>query len=915
MGFTTRSSFARGWVPDADAVNGPVDGLLRMDNLTLDELGAVSLRGGSTVLSSLAELDVHSLFTAVLAGTRARFAGAGDGVYLNGAAIANSLAGSDDVAFGAHQGQVLFARSTSKYKHDGTTRRTWGIPMTGAAPTVVAVAPDKKTFATCASTESPAFTISEDDGTGATFATGEDGTANAAIVVHPAVATGRATLSRRYAAATDFTVYDGATVGQDSDLLTLFVYVTEPANLLAIDVMVDVNAGSTNPFQDDYYVGSFTTTAEQILTTPATDVPAETPALNSPHVRQGPANNPTVPVVGVAVSRIRNDKPISNAGWTKLAIPRSQMHRVGASAGKDWTTVIGIRLIVTAAVATAVRFDQVQIEAARMLGPYTWRYRLAYNTGVYVALSPLSAASAEYTLQSQAATVTVPADAARDTQANEIWVYRIGGVMPALFRSKVKTGVSGLLAVVVTDDVNDLDVLTINIAGDTSDQTPPDNIVAVEGPYFDRTFVLTSDGFLWPSRRLNPDTFSSGQAIRVSAPDERAFWVKKAFGGLYVGTSRDIYRISGDGAEFPDGSVNFTKDPLNLDHPPISDGLAHDGNLLIYISDDGWRSFTGQASASIAGDTSLLYRGQTRHEVEPVNLETGRFRAAIGKGQLLAITPEGDDDTSSVTIYRHAPLRGGWYRHTYPRAWRSIVREPDGTVLAGDTAGVVWVLDSGTDDGGTAIPVEFWTRADDLGDPFHDKVVSNVHVRGDLGDGDVAIGVYANGEAGSTASTGTPAVTTSTESGIVAAGLTDLPECRQVQIRLTGSTRACRVTAIGVTARPVPIGVLAWDSGPVDLGGPELVWLRGIRVKAHATANLAIETFFDGVSFGSLTVTPITLTDPSHVTSWGRRGVKGRVGRVVITSRGVFRPYWVEFIRRETGRVSDKRSVKVQAEG
>lgn len=908
MGFTTRALFARGWLPDAAAVNGPVDGLLRMDNCTLDELGAIALRFGSTMAgAALADRDVHSLYTAVIGGNRRRFAGAGSNVYMDSDVIASGLPGSTDIAFGAHQGQVLFARSTATYKHDGTTRRTWGIPMSGAKPTVVAVAPDSKVFATCASAESPAFTISEDDGTGATFAAGEDGTANAAIVVQPNVASGRATLSRRYAAETDFTVYAGGTVGADTDLITLFVYVTEPANLLAIDVLVDVNKDSTNPYQDDYYFGSFTTTAEQALTTPATDVPATIPGFD--HSGSGRTNSPTVPAVGVAVSRIRTDKPVSNAGWTKLAIPRGQMHRIGATAGKDWTTVIGIRLIVTTDTATPIRFDAIQIEAARLLGPYQWSYRLAYNSGVYVALSPMSAYSDEYTLQSQAATVTIPADTSRDTQANEIWIYRRGGVMPAFFRSAVQMSVSGTLAVDVTDNVADLDVLTVNIPGDTNDTTPPANIIAIEGPYFDRTFVLTSDGFLWPSRRLNPDTFSAGQAIRVSAPDERAYWVKKAFGGIYIGTSRDIYRLSGDGAELPDGSTNFDKEPLNIDHPPVGDGLAHDGNLLIYLADDGWRSFTGTAGASIVGDTSLLYCGQARHGVGPVVLG-GRFRAAIGKGQFLAITPEGADDQSSATIYRHAALRGCWYRHTYPRAFRSIFREPNGTVIAGDVAGQVWTLDAGTTDGGAAIPVVLWTRADDLDDPFHDKVLSNVHLRGDTGGGSVALSVYLNGETRAAASS----LITSTESGIAVASLTDLPECRQVQVRLEGSTSAFRLTALGFMARRVPVAVLTWDSGPVDLGGPELVWLRGVRIKAQATAALTVTTYFDGRNCGPQVVTPETLTDPTHVTSWGRRGLKGRVGRVVITSPTVFRPYWVEFIRRETGRVSDKRSLKVQAD-
>lgn len=909
MGFTQRSSFARGWVPDADPVNGPVDGLLRADNLTLDELGVLGLRLGSTVIgTALADQDVHSLFTAVLNSRRYRLAGAGSSVYANGASIASSVAGSDDIAFGSHQGQVLFARSTSKKKYNGTTVRSWGIPMTGAKPTIVGVAPDKKVLASGDSAESPAFTVSEDDGTGATFTTGQDGTVNGAIIIKPNATTGRGTISKRFAAAADFTVYDGATVGADEDLLTLYLYVTEPANLLAVDVFVDVNAGSTNPFQDDYYFGSFTTTAEQILTTPATDVPAAAPAFNGPHATQGPPNNPTVPAVGVAVSRIRNDKPIANAGWTKLAIPRGQMHRVGATAGKDWKTVIGLRIVVTTAVATPIRVDQVQLEAARMLGPYTWYYRLAYNTGVYVALSPASPASDEYTLQSQAATITIPADAARDSQANEVWVYRTGGVMPAIFRSKVQTGVSGAGSIAITDSLSDEDVLTVNVPLDLNDRTPPDNIVAIEGPYFDRTFVLTSDGFLWPSRRLNPDTFSTAQAVRVAAPDEQAYWVKKAFGGLYIGTSRDIYRLSGDGAEFPDGSIGFDKEPLNIDHPPTGDGLAFDGNVLIYFSDDGWRTLNGGQSQPIARDTSLLYRGQTRHGIGPVNL-SGRFRAAIGKGQLVAITPESTLTTSSPVIYRHAPVRGAWYRHLYPQNFRSIAREPDGTLIAGDASGRVWALDTGTTDGGAGIRVIVWTKADDLDDAFHDKAISNVHLRGDSGGAAMNVSTYVDGS--QVASSGIDLVLADT----AVVSVLGLPECRQAQVRLDSTTSGFHLTAIGFTARRVPVAVLAWDSGPVELGGPDLVWLRGVRLKAHATAPLTVTMTFDGRPGGSQIVTPQTLSDPTHLTSWGGRGFKGRVARVTITSAAVFRPYWVEFIRRDTGRLTDKHQLRVSAEG
>src|SRR5688572_3579747 len=126
MGEVKRADFSQGWMPSADAFNCPKNALLRMDNLTLDELGALSLRQGSAAISTLAS-DVHSLFTIALSGTKYRMAGATAAVYANGTSIASGIAGSDDISFGAHMGQILFARSTTKKKYDGTTVRNWGI--------------------------------------------------------------------------------------------------------------------------------------------------------------------------------------------------------------------------------------------------------------------------------------------------------------------------------------------------------------------------------------------------------------------------------------------------------------------------------------------------------------------------------------------------------------------------------------------------------------------------------------------------------------------------------------------------------------------------------------------------------------------------------------------------------------------
>jgi hypothetical protein len=108
-----------------------------------------------------------------------------------------------------------------------------------------------------------------------------------------------------------------------------------------------------------------------------------------------------------------------------------------------------------------------------------------------------------------------------------------------------------------------------------------------------------------------------------------------------------------------------------------------------------------------------------------------------------------------------------------------------------------------------------------------------------------------------------------------------------------------------------PLGVTRYDSGPLDLGDRELVWLRKAFVKARVTSIISIAVYMDGqlvttqasaaVPSGADTIVPIDFG----------RGVKGRQPRVVITSPGTFYPYWVRFTRRTSGLGSEKPTLQV----
>lgn len=854
MGFLQRQSFSRGWVPDADAVGAPADALLRFDNGILDELGVLAVRPGSVKVNAVpfGDLDVHSLYTALLNGTRYRMAGISNQVYVNGSPLVG-MSGANDVAFGAAMGQVLMARSGSKYKFDGAAVRTWGIAQTGDAPTVAPNVADRVDLATCDDSESPALVWDEDDGTGATYAIGVDGTANGAAVITPSPTTNRGVVTRTFGSAQDWSQY-GSTVATDDDLLTLYVYLADPTKFSALTVMVDVNEDSANRFQEDYYAYVFRSQDVVVPTKRQTLLPHHGLVVeDKTSADRVEAELARADAQGTAVNtRVTRFQP--TAGWNKLFISRGQLGRVGFTHGKGWDTVIAVRVIVeSVSGGGAVQIDNLTLSGGALSGDYRWIYVFGRDDGTYVGKSAPSPQSAVASFQSQSAVVTIPADGARDGQINRLWLFRTGGVLRGYTLTQTYDGVIGTGAVTITDGLSDVDALILDEPLEIDNTTPPDDILGIAGPYFDRIFALTATS-LYPSRRLNPDSFATGQVIRIAGAEETAFWIKKAFGGLYIGTSRDIYRVEGDGAELPDGTVNFLKTPLNVDHPPISDGVVQDGSLLIYLAADGWRAVAGSGTESLSGSTSLLYQGQTRHGRGPVAATTGRFRAAVTQRELVALTPEGGETTATARIYRRVFAGGEWRYHEYPQAFRSLHREPDGTLLAGDAAGTVWILDRGISDGGTAIPITWWTKVEDDAAPFQRKDLWDLRCTVDTGGATASVGLYLDGSA--SAAIAVPL--TQLGMGPVLASVASVPACRQIQLRLTGTVTTFRWAAFGLQYRARPMIARFAEPKPAT---PSAVRRRfgGLTVIADTLGTPAsIVPVLDEVA---QTAIPLTTTD------------------------------------------------------
>lgn len=897
-----RNDFSLGWQPNRDNVNCPVNALLRMDNCVLDEVGAVTKRLGSSKLTQTgaSDTDVASLFTTYIDGTRYRMAGASSAVYANGSSIASSVAGTGDINFTSFLDEIFFARSTTKKKYDGTTVRTWGIAGPAAAPSNVTLSPpDVKTFASCDSTESPGFTTPS-EGT-LSFSTDWDGTASKALQIIPDATTARGMATLTYASPEDFTDLDGGDTGTEHDRISMHCYVDDPANLTSVTFMVDVDDGS---FSNNYYSYTWFNKVDQINLAAGALTGHYDPVFAARQAAQDAL---------VWITENRNPFRQDLTSWNYIWALRRFFTRYGLDLStKDWTTVKAIRVLVNG--TATVKIDTVELKGGEdtpLDGKYKWRALYVLNNGRYNAKSTVSDASVELEVYKGAAEVSVanPATSkysAADVSANkvQIWVYRNGGLLNGWYRTATATVTASTGNEQIVDSMSDVDALELNIRLDTTNTNPPDSIIGMIPDYYDRLIAITADT-VYPSRRLDPDSFSSNQTLRTGDGSYVNYWIAQANDACYIGTDKDIIRLRGTGDELPDDTVDFFVEPLNIAQPPISKAFAQDGNTIVYLAADGWRLFTGNASVPITNDVNLLYRGHTRHGVSPVNISdrSARFRACINKGQFIAITCEGSD-TGSPVLHRYDIAKQRWYRHTYDQLstndWKSIFSEPDGTLIAGDNNRNIWILDTGTQDDSNNIAIVIWTPVDADGKVDQAKDAHDLRVELDTGNVNATFAMHKDG---SGSSTNSHTIAANGFSAVRKAN-TDFGRFYQAQMRITGSFGTFRLLNYTLFYYLNPATRLVWDSGAF-LDVTELFWIREIHFKADGAADFTVTPYVDDTASTAYTATAVANKAKIYQVKLGR-GVKGSVPRVRITSTSAFIPHWVEVIGTRSGMTQER---------
>jgi hypothetical protein len=715
----TRKSWNLGWLPVNDALNGNPEGLLRADNLELDELGVVSLANTSAKLNSTAlGAEVVQLYSKLIGNTKYRYAVLSNGTVLRSNDNFSSytvIATGESitrVGFASVLGQNLICAGNTRLKDDGTTIRQLGLRKPDNAPVDVnsvvgeiAIGPNYADWA------AEQGTLQWDD------LSPYGGNDFSVIGIYPVLAGDGVSYCGIASHVKDYNLgVIAGNPGTDDDTFTLWFSATNLKSTLRIEFLL---------------------------------------------------NTPLYPATDTYTYEIQ-DPPGSLFGMTgngvTLKIKRKDFTRNGTNPNLDWKDVHCVKVIgITPGLG--IYFLGLKLTSQFLVGKsYRYATMNVANLGTYVAKSPLSEPS--LIIEPVGGQIRIQADSPvsggdADTQVNEIWFFR---------RSSETTDVTpintapildkwyrvGVLhyptdGLELQDEYTDEDALTLNITADEtliSVKDITDEIIGIVAGYYDRVLYLTAKE-IYISDILNPDSIAVLNTIKLEggAITQNLWIVKSSLGVVLVGTTQDVFEISGTLVNLPDGSIDLYKKPLGVSFPPLSYDVEVFATGVYYVAKDGLRSLMPGGSSELISSSALdlLFQGEQRHGIPPFQMSAkgvARYPIAITQTHIFLSLPH-TDGTRRVVDYNLSSKTWG-LRTDAPL---SLFVEEDGMIIAGYGNGDNYVRQFNAGklkDGTTGQEIKFLTVFDDNDQPRNRKDVFTLKITGNTGN--VAIGIWVGTE-------------------------------------------------------------------------------------------------------------------------------------------------------------------------
>lgn len=585
--------FGAGWIPSDDAQGGRKNGMLRMDNVELDKNGALSLVGGAKTLQSFVAPAI-ALYDTIIGGVEVLYSATADKkVYRGNTELTLGAGIGDDsiAAFGSGFQYVIIADGDKRYKDNGSTAVQLGLSQI-AQPTVAVVAGN---YSNSLTPIDWAYNNGVDSGT-----------------------TGSPSFS----------------LSAPGVLITLTTSITNNTSLSAVDLSSLANGGDGNAINqsdNDLINISFVANSGNLSGITAVSLKFFS---------------------GITGSYFLYTTPVSNPGTTiNILISRNQFNSFGP--GPDWANVyqFAVYLTTKAAVNFTMGATIIPVVDAALTPPSThYAFYNGINSNIdgqdavvrYVPIlinsnnNYVGTGAFQDSITSGELIVSVGTDvkisvvASTDPQVNFIWLYRIGGNLGQWYRVKVIPNTTGDYI----DNLSDLNALEQNITLNLNLASVnylffTDKIYSIIGPIEGRWYYFTNQ-FMYPSDINNFDVVDISRGVRTCGSDNELFmWaIKVAEGYVLVGTTVDIYVLSGTFTTLPDGVIDIYYRPMVCQHPPIAKDATFANGLVYYLAADGWRSIGTSASTTellVAPSTDQLYNNVERYGYNPSSSSASNF--------------------------------------------------------------------------------------------------------------------------------------------------------------------------------------------------------------------------------------------------------------------------------------------------
>ena len=677
MSTLTANDFTSGYTPSDDAIRGRRNGLLRMENVTLDSYGykeqaggpgqsgstALTLTRGTVKVNTTQFLgSVHSIFSRILNGVLCRYVGLSDGTVLRDE---NSLGTFPDQlvadggpastigdAFGAAFNYVLIVAGATRVKDDGTNLYNLGVTSPDAPVTAVPESPATVDI-------SSSWVVTATDGTVTSSATDH--------FVADAVDTGLGVKFTGYfteSSSRDLMDFGSGDIGTPNDTLGIHFRCPDSDAFQQLKVTFYFNTVDGSPSSAPDFTDYYEITWDQVN---------GLLGVNPPY--------PPGPVIRAGIDQ-----------WNVLECKRSDFYRVGSDSTKDWTNVLGVRYaILYNAPATNMCVAESWFSGSTA-GPLTGNYDyIQVNVGNHGYFAQSAAGPPLVNLLSLLNTsATITPQTPVDPQVNEVWIFRRNSGVAAsdpLANFLRVAQITSDLDSPFTDSVSDSEAQVIDVKLNqflmsVQDTRFPNDVYYIVTNYFERTLYMCPRSILI-SDNLDPDAVDLSFTVQLSGDSsEYNLWMIKAGPStLLVGTTLDIYELDGTLVKLPDGTFDLNIRPLGIKQPPVQTCVSLYKNTLFYIGTDGLNTLTGVVNTSFNGALDLLWAGNTRFGQLPFYkspANDSNFHMAVSKGKLFIQTTLTD---TSRNTFVYDFKRGYWY--VYLLSTYALFVEEDDTLLAG----------------------------------------------------------------------------------------------------------------------------------------------------------------------------------------------------------------------------------------